>query len=430
MRRLARRPLERGQLLDLVDDAQPVRGVDEQVGGILDDAGWSSGLAQLVDEEGRHLDGRASGVHLPADDADPAARRDPFRTEELGQWRRRVTRLIRQAQILEAHGANGQWSGFGGAIALVAGEERRLPRRSDDQHRLLEAGVEAGQVGEVGAVLAVGPDDQAVVTATLHPFTETLQPIGVDRRGQERFPRRHAEVRQLDIDQPGPTRGRDRHRLLLRLPGSWLRVSPFDRRELARTERHPGSGLAVGPRDPDLGGVRIAETDVHPAELPTRMATADGHLASPRVLADPCLHPRANGIDVRSRLPQPDRDPPAHRLRLAGLAAANVAPQLDRLNAVDHDEVEQPIEVEVDQRATARPLVAEDPGSFGSLDKRAVSLADQQVARITGGVPLLGLDVALGDEQVAEPVVVHVGELGMPCRSKAARHLRRTGGAR
>ena len=43
-----------------------------------------------------------------------------------------------------------------------------------------------------------------------------------------------------------------------------------------------------------------------------------------------------------------------------GVAAADVAPQRHRLDAVDHDEVEQPVEVEVDEGGAAGPVVADD----------------------------------------------------------------------
>ena len=90
----------------------------------------------------------------------------------------------------------------------------------------------------------------------------------------------------------------------------------------------------------------------------------------------------------------------------------------DRLDAVDDDEVEQPVEVEIDDGAAPAPLEADDPRLLGTLDERAVGLAEQQVVGVTHRVVLLGLDVALGDEQVEEPVVVDVGELGVPGRGR------------
>ena len=98
--------------------------------------------------------------------------------------------------------------------------------------------------------------------------------------------------------------------------------------------------------------------------------------------------------------------------------------------AVDDDEVEQPIEVEVDERRAACPLVADDAGRLGTFDERAVGLPDEQVAGVACGVAGLVLDIALGDEQIGEGVVVDVGELGVPGggREHVAAGVRAVGG--
>jgi hypothetical protein len=49
-----------------------------------------------------------------------------------------------------------------------------------------------------------------------------------------------------------------------------------------------------------------------------------------------------------------------------------------------------------------------------ALAERAVRLAEQEVARILRGEIGHGLDVAFGDEQVDEAVVVHVLEIRVP----------------
>ena len=98
------------------------------------------------------------------------------------------------------------------AEALVAGEEDRVAARRHDHHGLLEARIEPAEVGEVGAVLAVGPDHQRVVVACGHPVPDAVQPFGVDRRREHRLGRRHPEVGQRDLRQPGPARRRRRHR--------------------------------------------------------------------------------------------------------------------------------------------------------------------------------------------------------------------------
>jgi hypothetical protein len=71
--------------------------------------------------------------------------------------------------------------GTGHAPALVADEDRRVigARRVDDEDRLLEPRIEAGQERDPGAVLAVRPDDDAVVAALPEPGAQRLDPLRV-----------------------------------------------------------------------------------------------------------------------------------------------------------------------------------------------------------------------------------------------------------
>ena len=133
---------------------------------------------------------------------------------------------------------------------------------------------------------------------------------------------------------------------------------------------------------------------------------------------DAHLHPRPDGVDVRRRLAETNCDPCAHRLRVVGAASTDVAPQRHRLDAVDDDKVEQAVEVEIDDGTAPPPLEADDPRLLSTLDERAVRLAEQEIVGVTHRVVLLGLDVALDDEQVEEPVVVDVPELGVPGRGR------------
>jgi hypothetical protein len=154
-RRLARGPLERRQLLDLVDHPEPVGWIDEQVVRVLHQARGAGGQPQLVDEEGRNLDRLAARVRLPADDPDPAGRPDALVGQDLGQRPRAVSRLAGQAEVLEANWSHRQRCRLTQAIALVAEKDRRFARRSDDEHRLFEPWVEPGEVGDVRAVLPI-----------------------------------------------------------------------------------------------------------------------------------------------------------------------------------------------------------------------------------------------------------------------------------
>ena len=111
---------------------------------------------------------------------------------------------------------------------------------------------------------------------------------------------------------------------------------------------------------------------------------------------------------------KPQRDPVALLPRLLGVTPPDVAPQLDVLAPVDHDEVEHAVEVQVDERGATTTLESDDASGLRPLDERAVGTTQQEVVRIAMGVVDLGLDVPLGDEQVDEAVVVDVRELGVP----------------
>jgi hypothetical protein len=199
IRGLAGGPFEGGQLLDLVDHAQAVAGVDQQVRGVLHETGRSDTVAQRVDQECRCLDRRALRVGLPADDADPGPWAEPLARQDLGERPRAIAWLPGQAQVLEALPPHRQRRGARQAVTLVADQDRRIVVRSDEEHGFLEAWVEAAQVGEVGAVLAVGVDDDPVVAARVHPLAQALQPGGVVAVGDPRLHGRHPEIGQVDV---------------------------------------------------------------------------------------------------------------------------------------------------------------------------------------------------------------------------------------
>jgi hypothetical protein len=81
-------------------------------------------------------------------------------------------------------------------------EHRRLAARSDDEDRLLEARVESGEVRDVGAVLAIGVDDEPVVAALLRTHPKTIEARGVESRWHLRHRVGHAEVREVDASEP------------------------------------------------------------------------------------------------------------------------------------------------------------------------------------------------------------------------------------
>ena len=200
--RLAGRPFERGELLHLVHHAQAVRRIDEEVGRVLDEA-IRGRAPQGVDEERRHLDHVTSGVGLPPDDPDPAVARDALVAQDVRQRRRAVARLRRKAQVLEHHDSHRQRRGHGHARALVAHQESRVAGLTDDQHRFFEARVEAAEVGEVRAVLTIRPHDEMGVAARRHRRAEALEPLGEERRREQRLGVGHPEVGQRDVGQSG-----------------------------------------------------------------------------------------------------------------------------------------------------------------------------------------------------------------------------------
>ena len=146
---------------------RPSAGVDQQVGGVLDQTrSGRSSRAQLVDEDtpGPRSRDRSAYVFQPTTPTRlPGPMPSSARISASGRERSRGwPGRLRSWNRMPAHR---QRRGAGHAVALVADEDRRVAVRPDDQERLLEARVEAGQVGEVGAVLAVGVDDEPVVAA-------------------------------------------------------------------------------------------------------------------------------------------------------------------------------------------------------------------------------------------------------------------------
>ena len=74
--------------------------------------------------------------------------RDPGRAlggEDLRERQRAVTGLGREAEVLEQVPPHRQWRRARHAVTLVADEDRRVASGADDEQRLLEPRVEAGE---------------------------------------------------------------------------------------------------------------------------------------------------------------------------------------------------------------------------------------------------------------------------------------------
>ncbi len=123
-----------------------------------------------------------SAILLPADHPDPVVTSDAFGGEDLGERPGAISRLTGQAEVLEQVAPQLQGSRSGHAVALVADQDGRLARRADDEHRLFEARVEAGEVGEVRAVLAVRVHDDLVVPLLVRTGPELLEAVAIDVR--------------------------------------------------------------------------------------------------------------------------------------------------------------------------------------------------------------------------------------------------------
>ena len=178
--------------------------------------------------------------------------------------------------------------------------------------------------------------------------------------------------------------------------------------------RHPRPDSRRRAMDPDLGlsappSPKWIQPSSPPA-WPPPTVTSRSTIRSPSLTS--IQAPIASGLGPSLR--RRTREPVAHRLRLSASPAPTLRHSGTFSRAVHLDQVEQAVEVEVDQRRPAAARRVDDAGCLGALDERAVGLAEKQVARVLRGVVGHRLDVALGDEQVHEAVVVDVLELGMP----------------
>ena len=123
---VARRRLERGELVGLVDDAQPIGGVDEQVAGVLDEPASPTRRRSSSTRKAGASIVDAVGERLPADDADPRAAVDALVGEDLARADATGRAAGRQAEVLVEHAAHRQRRGAGRPPALVADQDRRI----------------------------------------------------------------------------------------------------------------------------------------------------------------------------------------------------------------------------------------------------------------------------------------------------------------
>ena len=141
---------------------KPVGGPDQDVGGVLDRAVRPGQPPQFIDDERGKVDDPAVVEHLPPHDADSAPGTDALLSQDLRQRERSVAGLAGKTEVLEEVAPHGEGSGIRHSPALVAHEDGRHLIRAHDEEGLFETRIEAGQVGEIGTVLAIGVHDDSV----------------------------------------------------------------------------------------------------------------------------------------------------------------------------------------------------------------------------------------------------------------------------
>src|SRR5207245_5756613 len=150
--------------------------------------------------------------------------------------------------------------------------------------------------------------------------------------------------------------------------------------------------------------------EVDPPKLTAGVAAADREFASGDAVTNPDLDPRTDGTRVRSALANAQPDPVAHRACMGRVAGTNVSPDTHGRAVAHLDEIHHPIEVEVSEGRSTRPVERHDARCIGGLAERPILLAEEKVARVLLRVVGLIGNVSFGDEEAHPPVVVHVAD--------------------
>ena len=196
---------EGGKLVGVVDRPHAVGRVHQQIGGVDDGARRSGETAQRVGDEGGQVERRLAKAmvepreRLPADRADALAGLQAGVGQDVGQRFGPVAGLGWQAEGLAEHALVGSVAEFGIAPALVADEEFWRAAGHDDEKRLLEAGIVAGEEGDVGAMLAVAIDDERIEVVCLCAGEGGVHPCLERGAGYDGHDRGLAELGQRDL---------------------------------------------------------------------------------------------------------------------------------------------------------------------------------------------------------------------------------------
>ncbi len=154
--------------------------------------------------------------------------------------------------------------------------------------------------------------------------------------------------------------------------------------------------------------------------LPGSVSSPDLYVANHRAVPDLHADLGANGVSIDAAiLPDIHRQPVSKWPGAFGIAATNVPKQTDRSGPVDHDQIQKAVHIQVGKARTATTPIEGETGARADFGEFLIPLAEQKVVRVIGREIGHGFNVALGNEQVPERIVVHILEFRMPARRRA-----------
>ena len=195
----------------------------------------------------------------------------------------------------------------------------------------------------------------------------------------------------------------------------WARSAPLTGDPLIGIDlqRLPVRHRTIRPDHAKLRALHCTETKMQRADLTADMAPTERDFLLLDAIPCPHLHLCADGIAIGPFLRQVHPNPMPRR-------RGHVLVQFQRRASVDDHQIEQPVTVEIGQLRTAGSRGGGCPGLHAALDEPAITRAHQQIVRIAHGHSRHLVDIALGDEQIAQTIVIRVAELRMPARRWSA----------
>ena len=151
-----------------------------------------------------------------------------------------------------------------------------------------------------------------------------------------------------------------------------------------------------------------------PTDLTSGVTATDVHLSLDDMITDLHLDPGSDSVGIDIRLLEVDSEPVSHRRRIGGVAQTDGHPDVHVLNSIHFDEVELPVEVQINEGSTSAPVEMDDARVHGTFNKRAVRLTEEEVVGVFSCVFRHRVDITFGDEQVDEPIVVDILKLRVP----------------